>query len=455
MENTIAAISTSIGEAGIGIVRMSGDCAIEIAKEIFQPISNKELQIEDRKLKFGHIIDQDEIVDEVLIAFMNKPKTYTREDMVEIYTHGSMISVKKVLNLVLSKGATLAERGEFTKRAFLNGRLDLSQAEAVIDIIRSKTEKGHESSLRQLGGSIKEEISGIRNIILNMLAFVEVAINFSEDGQEELDETRLREDGKEALDELNRLITTANKGKILREGIRVLILGKPNVGKSSLLNRLIRENRAIVTEIPGTTRDSIEEMITINGIAFKLIDTAGIRETDDIVEQIGVSKSIELAKDADLIVAIFDLSEAMSEEDQSILSLTKDKKTLYVLNKTDKEEKMDTEFFGRIDTKRVVRASVIDNKGIDELEKRLSEIVYDEEISSDHQVIITNVRHERLLKEAAEQLEEALVSLESGVPIDCVEVDLKRVLDALGEITGETADEEVINKVFNDFCIGK
>lgn len=455
MENTIAAISTSIGEAGIGIVRMSGDCAIEIAKEIFQPISNKELQIEDRKLKFGHIIDQDEIVDEVLIAFMNKPKTYTREDMVEIYTHGSMISVKKVLDLVLSKGATLAERGEFTKRAFLNGRLDLSQAEAVIDIIRSKTEKGHESSLRQLGGSIKEEISGIRNIILNMLAFVEVAINFSEDGQEELDETRLREDGKEALDELNRLITTANKGKILREGIRVLILGKPNVGKSSLLNRLIRENRAIVTEIPGTTRDSIEEMITINGIAFKLIDTAGIRETDDIVEQIGVSKSIELAKDADLIVAIFDLSEAMSEEDQSILSLTKDKKTLYVLNKTDKEEKMDTEFFGRIDTKRVVRASVIDNKGIDELEKRLSEIVYDEEISSDHQVIITNVRHERLLKEAAEQLEEALVSLESGVPIDCVEVDLKRVLDALGEITGETADEEVINKVFNDFCIGK
>lgn len=455
MENTIAAISTSIGEAGIGIVRMSGDCAIEIAKEIFQPISNKELQIEDRKLKFGHIIDQDEIVDEVLIAFMNKPKTYTREDMVEIYTHGSMISVKKVLDLVLSKGATLAERGEFTKRAFLNGRLDLSQAEAVIDIIRSKTEKGHESSLRQLGGSIKEEISGIRNIILNMLAFVEVAINFSEDGQEELDETRLREDGKEALDELNRLITTANKGKILREGIRVLILGKPNVGKSSLLNRLIRENRAIVTEIPGTTRDSIEEMITINGIAFKLIDTAGIRETDDIVEQIGVSKSIELAKDADLIVAIFDLSEAMSEEDQSILSLTKDKKTLYVLNKTDKEEKMDTEFFGRIDTKRVVRASVIDNKGIDELEKRLSEIVYEEEISSDHQVIITNVRHERLLKEAAEQLEEALVSLESGVPIDCVEVDLKRVLDALGEITGETADEEVINKVFNDFCIGK
>lgn len=455
MENTIAAISTSIGEAGIGIVRMSGDRAIEIAKEIFQPISNKELQIEDRKLKFGHIIDQDEIVDEVLIAFMNKPKTYTREDMVEIYTHGSMISVKKVLDLVLSKGATLAERGEFTKRAFLNGRLDLSQAEAVIDIIRSKTEKGHESSLRQLGGSIKEEISGIRNIILNMLAFVEVAINFSEDGQEELDETRLREDGKEALDELNRLITTANKGKILREGIRVLILGKPNVGKSSLLNRLIRENRAIVTEIPGTTRDSIEEMININGIAFKLIDTAGIRETDDIVEQIGVSKSIELAKDADLIVAIFDLSEAMSEEDQSILSLTKDKKTLYVLNKTDKEEKMDTEFFGRIDTKRVVRASVIDNKGIDELEKRLSEIVYEEEISSDHQVIITNVRHERLLKEAAEQLEEALVSLESGVPIDCVEVDLKRVLDALGEITGETADEEVINKVFNDFCIGK
>lgn len=455
MENTIAAISTSIGEAGIGIVRMSGDRAIEIAKEIFQPISNKELQIEDRKLKFGHIIDQDEIVDEVLIAFMNKPKTYTREDMVEIYTHGSMISVKKVLDLVLSKGATLAERGEFTKRAFLNGRLDLSQAEAVIDIIRSKTEKGHESSLRQLGGSIKEEISGIRNIILNMLAFVEVAINFSEDGQEELDETRLREDGKEALDELNRLITTANKGKILREGIRVLILGKPNVGKSSLLNRLIRENRAIVTEIPGTTRDSIEEMININGIAFKLIDTAGIRETDDIVEQIGVSKSIELAKDADLIVAIFDLSEAMSEEDQSILSLTKDKKTLYVLNKTDKEEKMDTEFFGRIDPKRVVRASVIDNKGIDELEKRLSEIVYEEEISSDHQVIITNVRHERLLKEAAEQLEEALVSLESGVPIDCVEVDLKRVLDALGEITGETADEEVINKVFNDFCIGK
>lgn len=455
MENTIAAISTSIGEAGIGIVRMSGDRAIEIAKEIFQPISNKELQIEDRKLKFGHIIDQDEIVDEVLIAFMNKPKTYTREDMVEIYTHGSMISVKKVLDLVLSKGATLAERGEFTKRAFLNGRLDLSQAEAVIDIIRSKTEKGHESSLRQLGGSIKEEISGIRNIILNMLAFVEVAINFSEDGQEELDETRLREDGKEALDELYRLITTANKGKILREGIRVLILGKPNVGKSSLLNRLIRENRAIVTEIPGTTRDSIEEMININGIAFKLIDTAGIRETDDIVEQIGVSKSIELAKDADLIVAIFDLSEAMSEEDQSILSLTKDKKTLYVLNKTDKEEKMDTEFFGRIDPKRVVRASVIDNKGIDELEKRLSEIVYEEEISSDHQVIITNVRHERLLKEAAEQLEEALVSLESGVPIDCVEVDLKRVLDALGEITGETADEEVINKVFNDFCIGK
>lgn len=458
MGNTIAAISSSIGQAGIGIVRMSGKEAIAICKNIFKPKRNKNIDIDDnKKLIYGHIYDGNILIDEVLVAFMYKPNTYTREDMVEIYTHGSIVSVKKVLNLLLKQGARLAERGEFTKRAFLNGRLDLSQAEAVIDLIKSDTEKAYFQSLNQLAGGLKDKINSFRGEITNLLALMELAINFSEDGQEEFDSDKFLKRLKDVNVQIELLINSANKGKIIRQGIKTAIIGKPNVGKSSLLNRLINENKAIVTEIPGTTRDVIEEFVNIGEVPIKIIDTAGIRETEDFVEKIGVEKSIDMAKTADLIIAVFDSSRNLSREDLKIIELIREKKAIVLLNKIDLERKLTLEDL-KLDKSELkfIETSVKDDIGISDLEEKIVDLFYLNEINEHEDTVINNLRHENLLKEVNSSLNEAIAALEIKTPIDCVEVDLRLAWEKLGEITGQSSTaEDILDKIFSEFCIGK
>ena len=457
MEKTIAAISTAIGEAGIGIVRMTGPKSHDIGKEVFRNFKGQTIEgIKNRTLQYGHIVDGNETYDEVLIAFMKNPYTYTKEDMVEIYCHGGSIAVKKVLNLLLSKGAYLAERGEFTKRAFLNGRLDLSQAEAVIDLIDAKTEKSYQASLNQLSGGLRDDISALKNKILDMLTRVEFSINFMEDLQDELPIDPVLKNGDFVVERINQLLNTANKGRILREGIKTVIVGKPNVGKSSLLNAILKENRAIVTDIPGTTRDTIEEYIDLGGVSIKLIDTAGIRETEDLVESIGVNKSISLIESADLTIGIFDMSKPLDEEDKKIIDLLKDRQALVLLNKQDLEIKADKDYLETtFNEKHVIDMSVKLNEGIKELEDAILEMFFDGEIKINDDTIVTNVRHTHLLIKAKESLESCLNDIRAGFPLDAVEIDLRNAYSLLGEITGETIDDDVLNKIFNDFCIGK
>ena len=452
MEHTIAAISTATGEAGIGIVRMSGKNAFSIADSVFSGKRNKE---DNRKLLYGHIVDGDQIVDEVLISFMRGPKTYTTEDIVEIYTHGGIISVRKVLELLLERGAELAQPGEFTKRAFLNGRLDLSQAEAVIDMISAKTEKSYEASLSQLEGSMKHLIGEFRKRLLDLLSYIEYSINFTEDLQEELSYEPILEKGQALLEEMSKLRDSSNRGRMIKEGIHMAILGKPNVGKSSLLNALIRENKAIVTDIPGTTRDVVEESIDLNGIVLRISDTAGIRESEDLVESLGIERSKEIIKDADLLLTVFDASKELDEEDEKILSLLKDKKVIILLNKTDLGcviEKTDERFPQEA---MIIEMSIKERKGIDILEESILDLFFQGEIIPSQEDLVTNIRHREILERSIESLEEALNALEMGIPVDLLEVDLRNAWTILGEITGETIDDDVLDRIFEDFCIGK
>lgn len=459
MFDTIAAISTAVGEAGIGIVRLSGKNAMKIANHIFRGINGKTLMdAENKKMTYGHIVNKEsqEIVDEVLIASMKGPYTYTREDMVEIYCHGGIIPVKKILELLLNNGARLAEAGEFTKRAFLNGRLDLSQAEAVIDMIKAKTDKSFQVSIDQLEGSLSKKISEIRDIILSMVAHVEVSIDFPEDDIEEVTYEELEENAKRVIDEIRRLLSTADRGKILRDGINTVILGKPNVGKSSLLNAMLRENRAIVTDIPGTTRDIIEEYLNIDGIPLRIIDTAGIRDTEDVVERIGVDRAKESIESADLIIAVFDVSMDLSEEDYNIIDLIKDKKSLVLLNKTDLPNKYTEENLEELlGGKDIISASITKEIGIDLLEDSIKEMFYSGEVEMDSSVVVTNLRHKNQLEKALKNIESALVDIESVVPLDCIEVDLRDCWENLGEISGDTIKEDILDKIFSEFCIGK
>lgn len=454
---TIAAISTAIGEAGIGIVRISGDSAIGIAQKIFKGSKfNKFENTHNRKLIYGHIIDEEVIIDEVLIAFMKGPYTYTREDMVEIYCHGGIISVRKVLEAVLKNGGRMAEPGEFTKRAFLNGRLDLSQAEAVMDLIKAKTDKSFQASLNQLEGSLSKKIIEIRDILLNMIAQVEVSIDFPDEDYELITYEELKADGNKVKDEIENLIRSSSRGKILRDGLNTLILGKPNVGKSSLLNAILKENRAIVTDIPGTTRDVIEEFVNIDGIPLKIIDTAGIRETEDLVEKIGVDRAKDLVDSSDLIIAVFDVSRNLSEEDFNILDLIKDKKSIIILNKTDLQAKFNKEeLYEYVDEKNVIEASIISNVGVSILEDNIRDMFYDGEFNLDSDVVVTNIRHKNMLDLSLENIERALLDMEANVPIDCVEVDLRNCWENLGEISGDTIGEDILDKIFRDFCLGK
>lgn len=452
MDDCITAISSATGEAGIGIVRMTGEGCVDVLDSVFKR-ANDNADLINRKMTYGHIVDGNEIVDEVLVCYMKAPHTYTREDVVEIYTHGGVVAVRKVLEVLLNNGARLAEAGEFTKRAFLNGRIDLSQAEAIIDMIKAKTDKAYSVSMKQLEGSVNRNIKQLRDQLLDMLSHVEYSINFTEDMQDELDNTPVLNEGKEVLDKLKKLSESANRGRIIRDGINTTIIGKPNVGKSSLLNALLKENRAIVTDIPGTTRDVIEEYIDLDGISLKINDTAGIRDTEDIVEKIGVEKSVSFISDSDLIIAIFDSSREFDDEDRKILDLIRDKKSIVLLNKIDLDSGFD--FDENLEGIEVIHTSIKNNEGIEDLENKIIEMFNDGYIEANNDNIITNIRHRDIINKAIKSLESSLHDMEAGVPIDCFEVDLRNAWEILGEITGETVDDDVLNKIFSDFCIGK
>lgn len=450
-EKTIAAISTPQGTGGISIVRMSGDKSKEIIDQVFSPIHGGPIdKIKDnRKMRYGNIIDGEEIIDEVMVNYMAAPKTFTREDIVEINCHGSFISVKKILNLLLDNGATLAEPGEFTKRAFLNGRIDLSQAEAVLDIINSTNELSQAQGINQLNGLLRDEIGKIRKDLLEALSRLEYSINFTEDG-EDLPPDEIISYMEEADKKIKILLSTSNKGKIIKDGINTTIIGKPNVGKSSLLNALLKENRAIVTDIPGTTRDSISEYISLGSFTLKINDTAGIRDTDDLVEKIGVDKSIELSKSSDLIIAIFDRSREFDSEDEKILELIKGKNAIVILNKTDLANKF---YMEELDLP-IIETSMKENIGIEELEEKIQDI-FDTKVINRESLIITNTRHERLLKSADEKLDNSLEDIKKGISLDAVEVDLRSSYKDLGLIIGESVSDEIMDKVFKEFCVGK
>lgn len=450
---TIAAISTPQGTGGISIIRMSGDKSKEIIDQVFRPINGVSIDIkkDNRKMRYGNIVDGNKIIDEVMVNFMKGPYTYTREDICEINCHGSFISVKEILNLILDKGAVLAEPGEFTKRAFLNGRIDLSQAEAVLDIINSTNELSQAQGINQLNGSLRNEIESIRKSLLEALSRLEYSINFTEDG-EDLSPDEIIFHMKKANDKIEKLLDSSNKGKIIKDGINTTIIGKPNVGKSSLLNALLKENRAIVTDIPGTTRDLISEYINLGSFTLKINDTAGIRDTDDIVEKIGVDKSIELSKASDLIIALFDTSRKFDNEDKKILELIKDKNAIIILNKTDLDTIFDKSLFDV--NLPIIETSMTENIGIDKLEETITEIFDTSEINRES-ILITNTRHERLLKSARKKLESSLYDIRIGIPLDAVEVDLRGSYDDLGLIIGESVSDEIMDKVFKEFCVGK
>ena len=459
MFDTIAAISSAVGEAGIGIVRLSGQEAISISNNIFIGVNKKALvDAENRRMLYGHIVDNidNHLIDEVLIVSMKAPHTYTREDVVEIYCHGGIIPVKKILDLLLKNGARLAEPGEFTKRAFLNGRLDLSQAEAVIDIINSKTDKSHEVSMNQLEGSLSKKVNNIMDTIISMIAYIEASIDFPEDDIEEITYEELEEKATCVIYEIKQLLATFNRGKILRDGLKTVILGKPNVGKSSLLNAMLRENRAIVTDIPGTTRDIIEEYLNIDGIPLKIIDTAGIRDTQNIVEKIGVDKAKESTAFADLIIAIFDVSRDLSQEDIKIIELIKGKKSLVLLNKTDlpnRYTKKDLEKL--LEEQDVLYTSITNEVGIDILEDAIKKMFYSGDLELNSELVVTNMRHKNQLEKALKNMESAYNDIKIFIPLDCIEVDLRDCWENLGEISGESISEDILDRIFSEFCIGK
>ena len=436
MEDTIVAIATSTAEAGIGIVRASGEKSIEIVKKIFVPFDKKKIDKSSNKImKYGHIYDGDQIVDEVMVCFMFAPHTYTRENVVEIYTHGGIVCLKRVLELCLKNGCVMAEKGEFTKRAFLNGRLDLSQAESVIDLIKAKTNLAHKSAINQLEGHLSKKIKEFRSCIMDILTFVEYSINFTEDMQDDLplDDTILKSEN--LLNDMKTLLESSNKGKILKNGINVSIIGKPNVGKSSILNRILKQERAIVTNIAGTTRDLINENI--------------------VVEKIGVQKSIEASENSDLNLVIFDISRSLDKEDEKIIKIANSKKSIGILNKIDIEKKLDVNKLKEKINFELLEISALENKGIENLENKISNMFFDGKLEAKDDVLITNIRHENSLKEAYKNLSLFLEDIKKNVPLDCCEVNLKLAYESLGEITGESISEDILDNIFSNFCIGK
>lgn len=453
--STIVAISTSPGIGGIGIIRMSGKESFSILNKIFRPKNNSE--IKGYSMKYGNIIDNEnnKIIDEVLVSYFISPKSYTTEDMCEINSHGGIIVMKQILDLCLKNGAELAEAGEFTKRAFLNGRIDLIKAEAIIDIINAKTEKEKEASVCQLNGFLSKEIMNIEKQLLSFTADIEANIDYPEYDIEQISKNKAISILNNVKQKLLKLKNSFNNGKILKEGINTAIIGRPNVGKSSLLNVLLKEERAIVTEYEGTTRDTIEEYININGIPLKIIDTAGIRHTENEVEKIGIEKSIEIAKTADLIIAIFDASQILKEDDMRIIEIIKDKNVIIVLNKMDLV--VNNETIKTIESlkKAVIKISALEKQGIDAIYEEILRLYDLSKINIEGENIVTNSRHQNLINQSLNSLEKALNTINQGLPLDIISIDVKDILINLGKITGKNVSDDVINEIFSKFCLGK
>ena len=455
--DTIAAISTGIGEAGISIIRISGKDSLNIVSDIFR--GNSYYGLKDFKtytLKHGYIFDSvtKKDIDEVILSYMKAPKSYTAEDIIEINCHGGVTPTKAILELVLRNGARLAEPGEFTKRAFLNGRIDLSQAEAVIDIIRSKTKASLKAALLQAEGHLSLKIREIRENILNIIAHIEATVDYPEEDLEEITAKNVETDLAVVISYIEELLKNADEGKLLREGISTVIVGKPNVGKSSLLNNLLRENRAIVSNIPGTTRDIIEEYINIEGIPIKIIDTAGIRNTEDELEKIGVNLSKGKLEEADLIIFVIDLSERITSEDIDILKTIVDKKFIVLLCKSDIEAEIDLSLLSDINKDNIIKVSNFTGEGIDKLKKRVKEIFFQGEI--EHQdIVISSTRHKDVLIKALNNCYASLIAVKNTGAIDLASIDLKNAWSNLGEITGDTLEENIVDRIFSKFCIGK
>ena len=436
---------------------MSGKNSFEVLNKIFKP--KKQENIEDIKgysIKYGHIIENDMIIDEVLVSYFKAPKSYTTEDMCEINSHGGNIVMKKILELCLKNGAELAEPGEFTKRAFLNGRIDLAQAESVIDVINAKNEKEVKAGVKQLEGELSQEIAVIKQEILDVMVNIEVAIDYPEYDVDDVTNKQILDMLDSVEEKLKKLEKSFDNGKIIKEGIKTAIIGRPNAGKSSLLNRILKEDRAIVTEYEGTTRDTIEEFVNINGIPLKLIDTAGIRKAKDEVEKIGIHKSKEIAKDADLIIAIFDASKKLYEEDKEILEIIKNKKAIILLNKIDlnKEIQKEDKIFRKYSDS-IIEISALNNIGIDKLYEEITKLFELNEINLDNDLVITNVRHKNLITKAIEEINKTRKSIKDKMPIDIVAIYIKEILEDLGNITGEFVTEDIINEIFSKFCLGK
>ena len=455
--DTIAAISSAAGNSGIGIIRVSGDEAIEVVDKIFRPANkNKKLaNVESHTVHYGHIMDGDKTLDQVLVIVMKNPHSYTGEDTVEIDCHGGMLILKKVLDLVLKNGARTAEPGEFTKRAFLNGRIDLSQAEAVMDLINSKNDFALNSSIEQLKGGVSDAIKDIRKGIIYHIAFIESALDDPEhislDGYDE----EITEMLNENINKISKLVNSFDNGRIMKEGIKTVILGKPNAGKSSLLNLMLGEDRAIVTDIEGTTRDTLEENINFNGLSLKIIDTAGIRDTEDLVERIGVNKAKEIAKEGDLIIYVVDGSRELDDNDREIIKLINDKQAIILVNKSDMDTVINIDELKKDSNRDVILFSAKNGEGMDQLEEEIRNMFYSGKVTYNDQVYITNARHKEALENALESLKQVKNSVDAGMPEDFYSIDLMDAYTDLGLIIGESVEDDLVNEIFSKFCMGK